>query len=640
MSRSRLLVVLCLSWTSGCLWSVREKTDQSVAALAVRPFDVGPEQAAASSPEPRSGQAPDRSAAVSSHAPARPLPATDVETTALLQPANEPPKSPPLPPRLDLNIPPELPGSEAPRIQLPAEKAAKEAEVRRLFPPLPPLAEEPTPLPGPDGRPYTLADLQRIAAENSPTLRQAAADVEAAKGNVLAARAYPNPTFAFEQDPNNNSSSPGAFGFYIDQVIKTAGKLKLASAAATMDLANAELALKRARSDLATNVRNAYYGVVVARETVRVNRALARFTDEIYRLQAELLESGFAAPYEPAALRAQAYSARLAYKQSIATEVYAWKQLVAAVGLRQLPLTEVAGRVDRLIPAYDYDTALAHVLRNHTDVLGARNSIEKARYNLKLAQVTPIPDVDVHVEVAKESTLPPFTWYTGVQVGVPVPVWDQNKGPIIAAQAALVRALEEPHRVETNLTNNFAAAFVNYKNSLEGLEFYRRYILPDQVRAYRGIYERRRVDRNAAFGDLVQAQQTLAANVSTYLGLLGQLWTSAVSVADFLQTDDLFQQARPQELPPLPEFGDLPAWPCPHPARQADTCVPPVSALPVPVRAETPAPVAGRKTLPAPGPAPIEVNAAPKGAAPNVDDLLLLPPPAVHPPSSPPPAGR
>ena len=52
-----------------------------------------------------------------------------------------------------------------------------------------------------------------------------------------------------------------------------------------------------------------------------------------------------AAAYEPAALRAQAYTARLAYKQSIASYIYNWKQLVAIVGLRQLPLSEVAGRL-------------------------------------------------------------------------------------------------------------------------------------------------------------------------------------------------------------------------------------------------------------------------------------------------------
>jgi cobalt-zinc-cadmium efflux system outer membrane protein len=519
-------------------------------------------------------------------------------------------------------------------LQLPKDAAAKEAEMRRIYPALTPLPEEPKPVSGPDGRPYTLADFQRLAAENSPTLRQAAADVEAAKGNVIAARAYPNPTFAFEQDPNNAALGPGEFGFYIDQVIKTAGKLKLASAAAMMDLANAELALKRARSDLSTNVRSAYYSLVVAQETVRINRALAQFTDEIYRQQADvLLQAGVAAASEPAALRAQAYSARLAYKQSIQTYVYSWKQLVSTVGLRQLPLSEVAGRVDRLFPAYEYDATLARVLRNHTDVLAARNGIEKARYNLKLAQVTPIPDVDVHLTVTKESTLPPFTWVTGVQLAVPVPIWDQNKGPIMAAQAGLVRAMEEPHRVETNLTNSFAAAFTNYKNNIVAVEYYRRYILPDQVRYYRGVYARRNADPNSAFGDLVQAQQTLAADVTAYLGLLNQLWSSVVALADFLQTDDLFQQAQAKELPPLPDLSDLPPWPCPHPAPMGVGCGPafaPVVVQPVGLTANSRQPSApgllstGVLT-------PCGARPAPKLASPTIyDELLLTPPPVVR----------
>ena len=98
---------------------------------------------------------------------------------------------------------------------------------------------------------------------------------------------------------------------------------------------------------------------------------------------------------------------------------------------------------------------------------------------------------------------------------------------------------------------------MNYKTNLEALEYYRRYILPDQVRAYRGAYDRRQIDPNAAFGDVVSAQQTLAADVTTYLQTLGQLWTSVTSVADLIQTDDLFEYARPQAVPALP---DLDSW--------------------------------------------------------------------------------
>ena len=219
----------------------------------------------------------------------------------------------------------------------------------------------------------------------------------------------------------------------------------------------------------------------------------------------------------------------------------------------------------RAIPYYDYDALLAYVLRNHTDVLTAQNGIEAARYNLKLAQVTPIPDVDVAMTVARDYSVEPKQTCPTLTLGIPVPVWDRNKGAIMAAEGGLIRASEEPHRVEMNLTNTLAAAYMNYKNNLESLEYYRRYILPDQVRAYRGAYDRRQIDPNASFGDVVSAQQTLAADVTTYLQTLGQVWTSVTSVADLIQTDDLFEYARPQAVPALPDLEQLPPLPCCHP---------------------------------------------------------------------------
>ena len=157
---------------------------------------------------------------------------------------------------------------------------------------MPELPTEPKPEPGPNGQAYTLAALQQIAAENSPTLRQAAFDVQQARGNLIQAGAYPNPTISQQVQPSNDGSTAGVWGIGIDQTIKTFGKLTLATAAAQKALDNAELALKRSRSDLSTQVRNNYFALLVSKETVRVNKALAEFTDEVYRLQEKLLEVG------------------------------------------------------------------------------------------------------------------------------------------------------------------------------------------------------------------------------------------------------------------------------------------------------------------------------------------------------------
>jgi cobalt-zinc-cadmium efflux system outer membrane protein len=635
MSLHRNLLLLGLLLTGGCLWPVREKTDQTVHDLISRPYDVAPTLAGDTvkeTPQPKGGPSEPATKPTPKGPAAAPPVLTDMQTTAYMQ---APPDKALARPKYDLVIPPEIPGSEAPLIKfektgpdgkpVPLSPEEKRRAIAKIYPELPPLPVAPKALSGPNGQPYTLADLQRMGAENSPTLRQAVSDVEAAKGNLLQAKAYPNPTFGYMAQPSNNNSTTGAQGIYFDQPIKTFGKIKLAASAAQKDLDNAELALRRARSDLSTAIRNAYFGLIVAQETERVTRALARFTDEIYRVHTGYLSGGFAASYEPAALRAQAYTTRLAYQQAIYGYIAAWKQLVAAIGLSQLPLSEVSGRVDRLIPYYDYDAVLAHALSRHTDVLTARNVLDKARYNLKLAQITPYPDFDVQAAVFKESSIVPFTIFHTVQVSVPLPLWDRNKGNIIAAQAALIRAEEESHRVEFTLTGNLAMAYLNYKNNLDALEYYRRFILPDQVSAYRGVFERRQIDINAQFGDLVAAQQALASGVTNYLGILGNLWSGAVSVADFLQTDDLFQMAKAQELPELPDLEQMPRWLCPHgrlpagPTHQAG----PVNATSVEHQPGCPPKAEGASASPTPAPAPGESTPLP---APRRFELPQTPP--------------
>jgi cobalt-zinc-cadmium efflux system outer membrane protein len=630
MSRLRLLVLSSLLLLGGCLWPVQEKTDQTIRDMANHPYDVAPSSMLEEGQRSSTTATPQTPPAQGTAAPPAPMPgvsavplapAADIQTVAFLQAAPKKPGEV----EKELQVPPEIPGSELPPVEFNKRnkqgeiirkmtEAEKQELIRQVFVPLPPLPPEPTPLPGPYGRPYTLADFQRLAAENSPTLKQAAFDVENYRGALVQAKTWTNPTFSYSASPTNNNSNAGAQGFGIDQLIHTGGKWKMGVAIAQRNLDNAELALKRARSDLSTNVRNAYFGLIVAKETMRVNAALARFTDAIYLKFRDYLKAGQAATYEPLALRSSAFTIRLAYQNAIYTYAMAWKQLVATMGMQQLPLTEVAGRVDRLIPYYDHDQVLAWALTHHTDVLTAQNTLKVARYNLKLAQVTPLfPDVDVSFNVWKESTLAPYQMFYQTTVGVPVPIWDQNRGNVISAQAALGRASEESHRVDAAIRNNLAAAYANYQTNLANLEYYRLHILPDMVRAYRGVYGRRQADPTAPFGDLFSAQQALVGGVTTYLGILGSLWSGVVSVADFLQTDDLFQMATPKELPELPDLDHLPLWPCSHGHAAGGSC------------AGTPVPTGGMLPgQPVQGPSGGTVPPAPPATLPE------LPPPRKH----------
>jgi cobalt-zinc-cadmium efflux system outer membrane protein len=582
-----LAVSLALLPTAGCLHPVADKVDAAVCCAAARPRDVDsvPPAAAttASTPAPLADQ-------------------SDVARTSWSQdtgqtPSNGQPAAPPnaglspvLPNRL--MIPPGLPGASAPPIALPPLTPETEARRRdamtKLFPRLDALGTDPQPGPGPDGQPLTLSDLQRLGMSNSPLLRQAAANVEAARGAAIQAGAYPNPTVGYEQDTIYTAGSAAYVGGFFDQKIIMGSKLQLARAAATMDLKNAELAMRRAETDLMARIRGGYYAVLVAQENERISRELARFTTDIYQIQVDQVsKGGIAAPYEPLQLRATAVQARAALVTARNRYTSAWKQLAAALGLPGMTPTKLAGRVDAAMPLFDHDFVLNYALRHHTDVLTAENTFAKAQFNLRLARQTPIPDIDVRLLIQKDTTGTPFNVDPSVQVYFPLPVWDRNQGGIIQAQGNLVNSSEEAHRVRSDLTTRLADAFERYDTNRLLLAYYRDQILPDLVRAYRGIYERYQTEMPAGaalpgalappaaatsapqFADVVVAEQNLATAITTYVTTLGQAWQAVVDVADVLQTDDVYRignELLPTECPgSLPELGPLPPLPCRHP---------------------------------------------------------------------------
>ncbi len=428
-----------------------------------------------------------------------------------------------------------------PPLELPAPGPAKRKEceeaIRRLFPDLPPLEADPLP----KGEPLSLAELQRLAMDNSPLLRQAAADVDAARGVALQAGLWPNPVVGFEGDTMNSGGTAGQLGGFITQTIKTAGKPQLARASALIEVLNAELALRRTEADVVARVRGGYFAVLVVRENVKVSRALAEFADEIYRTHVELLKAAQSPAYESLQLRVLSTQARGGLLQARNRYVTAWKQLVSTLGLPEMPPGNLSGDADMPAPQYDHAVVLERVLKSHTDVGTALNAMQKAQIDLKLARVIPVPDVNVYLAVQRDYTIAPNLTTTNVQVGVPIPLWDRNQGAIKAADAALMKAEQESARVHNDLTARVAEAFERYDNNRRLLTYYQTGILPDQVRAYRALYQRYRVDSDPGnFQDVVNAQQLLAQSVTTYLATLSALWTAVVDVSNLLQTDELF----------------------------------------------------------------------------------------------------
>jgi cobalt-zinc-cadmium efflux system outer membrane protein len=584
-SAIRGAVLLGMLTLLGCYYPVREKIDTALCDIAKQPLDVQNLPAADQTPmtlpaaEPikqTDAKADEREDIVFAEAQT-----TDKDEKR----SDELPK-----PRPILKVPPDLlPGGPPRDLPFGLEGKQRRERMQQEFPPLSPPGPDYEGVPGPYGHPLTLAELQTIGLSSSPLIKQAIARVESARSTAFQAGLPPNLNLGFEDDTFGTTGGAGYVGGFIEQVLVTGGKLRLQRAVAAMDLRNAEVALRRARMDLATQIRTYYFQLLVARENMRVNRILVDFTNAVYEVKAVQMRSKAeltVAAYETMYLRALANMVRTSLVTARNSYTAAWKQLTSNLGLPGMPLTQVAGRVDMPMPIFDFQKVWLHVGKNHTDVATADFTLQQSRFALLLAQAQVVPNVDIRVLMQKDYTGAPNAIAPSFAASVPLPIWNRNQGGIAAAQANVIDAGEGPLRARNDLYNRLSEAFGRYQTFRKNLALYRDSILPDLVRVYDRIYRRYQFEGQVnlpappgvppalqfsppTIDDVVLAQQFLASGIATYITNLGGMWQAVVDVTDLIQTNNMFlmgQDKLPTEPPPvLPDLEQLKALMPTHP---------------------------------------------------------------------------
>ena len=95
--------------------------------------------------------------------------------------------------------------------------------------------------------------------------------------------------------------------------------------------------------------------------------------------------------------------------------------------------------------------------------------------------------------------------------------------------------------------------FGTYEANRQIAKSFRTEALSDQVRAYRGIYQRYLTEPSGiSFNDVIVGQQTVAGVLNQYIDVLQTQWQSTVDMGEMLQVDDLFQMGELSEVAEIP----------------------------------------------------------------------------------------
>ena len=382
----------------------------------------------------------------------------------------------------------------------------------------------------------TLTELEQRALEHNPTLAQAEAQVTAAKGRAEQAGRWSNPSIGYTAEEVSNSVTirGGEHGFLVEQVFPISGKLGATRAIFEREIDQSVAIRDAQRLRVLNTVRALYYDALIAARRVEVRENLASLSDEAVGVSRRLANVGAADQTDLLASEIEAERARLALAEARNEEFRILQRLAQVVGDPTLPAQPLAGKPDAELPVLDRDLALAALLRDSPELRAAEAGVDRAQAELARARKEPHPDLTVRAGPRYNRELfdpgpSPVGWEFFADVRVSVPLWNRNRGGIVAAEAALGRATAEVTRVELALRSRLADVFARYSTATTRVRAYRDEIVPRAAESHR-LFLARYQEIAAAYPQVLIAQRTLFQVSEEYLQALATSWHAAILI--------------------------------------------------------------------------------------------------------------
>jgi len=399
----------------------------------------------------------------------------------------------------------------------------------------------------------TLEQVQKIAGELNPTLRQAQAEIRVAKARQRQSGLYPNPTVAYTGDEiRGGSVGGGKQGFFVEQTVVTGGKLGLSRGVLGKEVKLAEIEAEEQKMRVESAVKMAFLRVLAAQELLYARRDMAMIAEDSAETERRLMNTGQADETEVLEAEVEAQRMRMTARMQENTLREEWRSLAAVIGQPDLPLTVAAGDLEKGWPEVNEEEAVETIAKGSPAVRIAEAAEARAQTVLARATRESIPDIQVRGGMEYNNELrgsaPLQKGWEGIaEVAVQIPLFNRNQGNVAAARADIDRAGQEKKRISLTLRERAASAVDQYANARLMATEYRDEMLPRAKKAY-GLMVERYGQMLASHPRVLEAQRKLYELQVEYIAALESVWTNGIALQGYLLTDGLEAPARPGEV--------------------------------------------------------------------------------------------
>jgi len=348
--------------------------------------------------------------------------------------------------------------------------------------------------------------------------------IDNAKGLAITAKLFPNPVFslfgaaAFTQQQTFKGT--GAITPQLQQMFLLAGKRGYRMESAEYGIKSAEAAFSDAIRELTLTLKDTYYQVQLASRRLELAKENQERFHRILTIGELRFKKGFIAEVDLIRLRLQAvdFGAQvIKFTQESQTALNDLRLLLALPPETPLVLTtDLAYR--RVTP--NIERLRVEAMEKRPDLQARRFDLAQQQANLKLAKAFRYPDPIVGGNYTIQGPQGGSNQQLyGLNLEVPLPVFDRNQGGIAQAEVAIHTAQADLRKTTLKVQNDLEVAYQNLAQSQRLIEAYQAGVLED-ARTTFSILEKAYQKGGVTLIDLLDAARTSRTILQNYLEAL------------------------------------------------------------------------------------------------------------------------
>ncbi len=307
---------------------------------------------------------------------------------------------------------------------------------------------------------------------NAVRLRRAVA-----AAGLLVAGQRPNPEFI-----TGYTRSEPRLNYSVSQPVELGGKrarrLEVARGEVSLAVLDEAAALRTLRRD----VRVAYFNLALARDTLGLNRQAVAQANTLVEIAAARFAAGDIAQFE--VLQAKLASARAANEQTRAENA----ERVSRAALNQLLNRAPAAPLDLQDSLFSVHTTISptdlirRALAQNVELRTAEQQLATEQSRLRLARAARIPDLLLEPGIESIDPSLPHNYGFKLQVTVPLPLFNRNRGEIARSNALIAQLAAERDATRQRIAAEIGQAMLRLDAAREQVSFYETKLLPDAER--------------------------------------------------------------------------------------------------------------------------------------------------------------